>query len=237
MIRISYIGIESLLVVPISRASAIQRAGRAGRTQPGKCFRLYTKWSYYNEMSDETSPEILRTNLSQVVLSLKSLGIDDLIHFDFLDKPPTDALIRSLEQLYALGALNDRGELTKLGRRMAELPLDPPMSKCLIASEKYGCSEEIITICAMLSVNNSIFYRPKDKAVMADSAKAAFHRAFGGVGDHLGLLACYCQWMDSGYSTQWCYENFVQVRSMKKARDIRDQLDAMLERVSLCIGR
>jgi pre-mRNA-splicing factor ATP-dependent RNA helicase DHX16 len=182
-------------------------------------------------MSDETSPEILRTNLSQVVLSLKSLGIDDLIHFDFLDKPPTDALIRSLEQLYALGALNDRGELTKLGRRMAELPLDPPMSKCLIASEKYGCSEEIMTICAMLSVNNSIFYRPKDKAVMADSAKAAFHRVFGGVGDHLGLLACYCQWMDSGYSTQWCYENFVQVRSMKKARDIRDQLDAMLERV------
>jgi len=226
-------GIESLLVVPISRASAIQRAGRAGRTQPGKCFRLYTKWSYYNEMSDETSPEILRTNLSQVVLSLKSLGIDDLIHFDFLDKPPTDALIRSLEQLYALGALNDRGELTKLGRRMAELPLDPPMSKCLIASEKYGCSEEIMTICAMLSVNNSIFYRPKDKAVMADSAKAAFHRVFGGVGDHLGLLACYCQWMDSGYSTQWCYENFVQVRSMKKARDIRDQLDAMLERVEV----
>ncbi|EME29213.1 Probable pre-mRNA-splicing factor ATP-dependent RNA helicase mog-4 [Galdieria sulphuraria] len=226
-------GIESLLVVPISRASAIQRAGRAGRTQPGKCFRLYTKWSYYNEMSDETSPEILRTNLSQVVLSLKSLGIDDLIHFDFLDKPPTDALIRSLEQLYALGALNDRGELTKLGRRMAELPLDPPMSKCLIASEKYGCSEEIITICAMLSVNNSIFYRPKDKAVMADSAKAAFHRAYGGVGDHLGLLACYCQWMDTGYSTQWCYENFVQVRSMKKARDIRDQLDAMLERVEV----
>eukprot|EP00871_Galdieria_phlegrea_P005377 jgi/Galph1/5840/GphlegSOOS_G4521.1 len=226
-------GIESLLVVPISRASAIQRAGRAGRTQPGKCFRLYTKWSYYNEMADETSPEILRTNLSQVVLTLKSLGIDDLIHFDFLDKPPTDALIRSLEHLYALGALNDRGELTKLGRRMAELPVDPPMAKCLIASEKYGCVEEIITICAMLSVNNSIYYRPKDKSVMADSAKAAFHRTYGGVGDHLGLLACYSQWVDTSYSTQWCFENFVQVRSMKKARDIRDQLDAMLERVEV----
>lgn len=100
-----------------------------------------------------------------MVLLLKSLGIDDLHNFDFIDAPPSDVLIRSLEQLYALGALNDVGQLTKLGRRMAELPLDPMMAKALIASEKYSCSEEIASICAMLSVNNSIFYRPKDKAV------------------------------------------------------------------------
>lgn len=224
-------GMESLLVVPVSQAGAIQRAGRAGRTQPGKCFRLYTKWSFQNEMETDTVPEILRTNLAQVVLTLMSLGIDNLIEFDFIDAPPMDALARSLEQLYALGALNDRGQLTKLGRRMAELPLDPMMAKALLASETYKCSEEVATICAMLSVNNAIFYRPKEKKVLADAAHSAFSR--GGGGDHIKLLNCFNQWRDSGYSTQWCYENYVQARTLKKARDVRDQLDGLLERVEV----
>mmetsp|Transcript_18076 Transcript_18076/g.72323 ORF Transcript_18076/g.72323 Transcript_18076/m.72323 type:complete len:330 (-) Transcript_18076:425-1414(-) len=168
---------------------------------------------------------------SKVVLLLKSLGIDDLINFDFIDAPPSEVLIKSLEQLYALGALNDRGELTKLGRRMAELPLDPMMAKSLIGSEKYSCSEEVATICAMLSVNNSIFYRPKDKGVIADAARAAFAR--GGGGDHIALLNCYNQWRDSGFSTQWCYENFVQARSIKQARDVRDQLEGLMDRVEV----
>ncbi len=223
--------IESLLVVPISRAGAKQRAGRAGRMQAGKCFRLYTKWSYLNEMEEDTTPEILRTNLSQVVLVLLSLGIDNLVEFDFLDAPPAEALLMSLEQLYALGALNSRGQLTKLGRRMAELPLDPMMAKALLASEKYKCSEEVATICSMLSVNNAIFYRPKEKKVMADAARANFAR--GGGGDHIALLNCYNQWRDSGFSTQWCFENFVQARTIRRARDVRDQLDGLMERVEI----
>jgi pre-mRNA-splicing factor ATP-dependent RNA helicase DHX16 len=97
------------------------------------------------------------------VLLLKSLGINDLIHFDFMDPPPSETLIRALEQLYALGALNDRGELTKLGRRMAELPVEPMMAKMLIASEKYGVVEEILSITAMLNTGGALFYRPKDK--------------------------------------------------------------------------
>jgi len=101
---------ESLVAVPISRASANQRAGRAGRTGPGKCFRLYTKWAFYNDLPESTTPEIQRTNLTSVVLLLKSLGINDLLNFEFLDPPSPDMLIRSLEQLYALGALNDKGE-------------------------------------------------------------------------------------------------------------------------------
>eukprot|EP00190_Bangiopsis_sp_CCMP1999_P007862 CAMPEP_0198724912 /NCGR_PEP_ID=MMETSP1475-20131203/2307_1 /TAXON_ID= ORGANISM="Unidentified sp., Strain CCMP1999" /NCGR_SAMPLE_ID=MMETSP1475 /ASSEMBLY_ACC=CAM_ASM_001111 /LENGTH=512 /DNA_ID=CAMNT_0044486551 /DNA_START=27 /DNA_END=1565 /DNA_ORIENTATION=+ len=224
-------GMESLVVVPVSRAGSTQRAGRAGRISPGKCFRMFTKWSFYNDMEEDTVPEILRTNLAQVVLLLKSLGINDLIHFDFIDSPPSEVLIQSLTQLYALGALNDRGELTKLGRRMAELPLNPMMAKALIASEKYACSDEVATICAMLSVNNSIFYRPKDKAVFADAARAAFAR--GGTGDHITLLNCYNQWRDSGFATQWCFENFVQNRTIKQARDIRDQLEGLLERVEV----
>merc|ERR1719331_3279101 len=105
---------------------------------PGKAFRLYTKWSFEHELEDDNAPEIQRTNLGNVVLMLKSLGINDLLHFDFMDPPPAETLLRALEQLYALGALNDRGELTKLGRRMAELPLDPMLAKALVASEQYG---------------------------------------------------------------------------------------------------
>lgn len=224
-------GMESLLVVPVSRAGAKQRAGRAGRTQPGKCFRLYTKWSYLNEMEEDTVPELLRTNLCQVVLLLMSLGIDNLIDFDFIDAPPAEALLRSLEQLYALGALNDKGKLTKMGRRMAELPLDPMMAKALLASEQYGCSEEVTIICAMLSISNAIFYRPKEKKVMADAARAAFSR--GGGGDHMALLNCFVQWQDSGFSKQWCFDNFVQARTLKRARDVRDQLDSLLDRVEI----
>ena len=224
-------GMESLIVTPISKAAANQRAGRAGRTQPGKCFRLYTSWSYQHELEDNTVPEIQRTNMGNVVLMLKSLGINDLLHFDFMDHPPAETLIKALEQLYALGALNDRGELTKLGRRMAEFPLDPMMSKAIIASEKFGCTEEILTIVAMLSIGSSVFYRPKDKAVHADNAKMNFAR--GGGGDHLSLMRCYNQWVETNYSTQWCYENYVQVRSLNKARDIREQVEALCDRVEI----
>ncbi len=223
-------GMESLVVTPISKASAEQRAGRAGRVSPGKCFRLYTAWAYKHELEEMAIPEIQRTNLGNVVLILKSLGINDLIHFDFMDPPPAEALIRALEQLYALGSLNDRGELTKLGRRMAEFPVDPMLSKIIMASEKYMCSEEMITIASMLSVNNVIFYRPKDKAIHADTARTSFNKPFG---DHLTLLNVYNQWKETNYSTQWCFENFIQHRSMRRARDIRDQLLQLLERVEI----
>ncbi|XP_046842121.1 pre-mRNA-splicing factor ATP-dependent RNA helicase DHX16-like [Xenia sp. Carnegie-2017] len=223
-------GMESLVVTPVSKASANQRAGRAGRVAAGKCFRLYTAWAYKNELEENTIPEIQRTNLGNVVLLLKSLGINDLIHFDFMDPPPAETLILALEQLYALGALNHHGELTKLGRRMAEFPVDPMMSKALIASEKYKCTEQILTIASMLSVNNAIFYRPKDKAVHADNARKNFFRPGG---DHLTLLNVYEQWAETDYSTQWCFENFIQHRSMKRARDVRDQLEGLMERVEI----
>ncbi|XP_067865713.1 LOW QUALITY PROTEIN: pre-mRNA-splicing factor ATP-dependent RNA helicase DHX16 [Heterodontus francisci] len=228
-------GMESLIVTPCSKASANQRAGRAGRVAAGKCFRLYTAWAFKHEMEETSVPEIQRTNLGNVVLLLKSLGINDLIHFDFMDPPPHETLVLALEQLYALGALNHLGELTKLGRRMAELPVDPMLSKMILASELFQCSEEILTIAAMLSVNNAIFYRPKDKVVHAqrpheDNARMNF---FLPGGDHLVLLNVYTQWVESGYSTQWCYENFIQFRSMRRARDVREQLEGLMERIEV----
>ncbi|PIN17313.1 mRNA splicing factor ATP-dependent RNA helicase [Handroanthus impetiginosus] len=224
-------GMESLLITPISKASANQRAGRSGRTGPGKCFRLYTAYNFYNDLEDNTVPEVQRTNLANVVLTLKSLGINDLLNFDFMDPPPSEALLKALELLYALSALNKHGELTKVGRRMAEFPVDPMLSKMIVASDKYQCSDDIISIAAMLSVGNSIFYRPKDKQVHADNARMNFHT--GNVGDHIALLKVYSSWKETNYSTQWCYESYIQVRSMKRARDIRDQLEGLLERVEI----
>ena len=224
-------GMESLLVNPISKASANQRTGRSGRTGPGKCFRLYTLHNYHKGMDDNTVPEIQRTNLANVVLILKCLGIDDLVNFDFIDPPPEEALLKALELLYALGALNKAGQLTKVGRQMAEFPIDPMLSKTIVASDKYKCSNEIITIAAMLFVGNSIFYRPKDKQIHADNARMNFH--LGDVGDHIALLRVYNSWRECNYSTQWCRENYIQIRSMKRARDIRDQLEGVLARVEI----
>ncbi|KAL1401752.1 hypothetical protein pipiens_006386 [Culex pipiens pipiens] len=223
-------GMETLMVVPISKASANQRAGRAGRVAPGKCFRLYTAWAYKHELEDNTVPEIQRINLGNAVLMLKALGINDLLHFDFLDPPPHETLVLALEQLYALGALNHHGELTKLGRRMAEFPVDPMMAKMLLASEKYKCSEEIVSIGAMLSVNGAIFYRPKDKIIHADTARKNFNHPNG---DHLSLMQVYNQWVEADHSTQWCYENYIQFRSMKRARDVREQLVGLMQRVEI----
>uniref|UniRef100_A0A7S0PU62 RNA helicase n=1 Tax=Asterionellopsis glacialis TaxID=33640 RepID=A0A7S0PU62_9STRA len=169
--------------------------------------------------------------MGNVVLMLKSLGINDLLHFDFMDNPPADALIRALEQLYALGALNDRGELTKLGRRMAEFPLEPMLSKSVIASEKFECVSEVLSTVAMLSLGATVFYRPKEKAVHADTARMNFAR--GGGGDHISLLRCYSEWAATDFSPQWCFENYVQVKNIKKARDIREQLEGLCERVEI----
>jgi len=223
------LGMDSLVVTPISQASAKQRAGRAGRTGPGKCFRLYTEQAFKNEMLPTNIPEIQRTNLGNVVLQLKAMGINDLLGFDFMDPPPVATLVGALESLHALGALDEEGLLTRLGRKMAEFPLEPSLSKMLILSVDLGCSEEILTITAMLSVENP-FYRPRDKQAQADMKKAKFHQAEG---DHLTLLTVYKGWEASKFSNPWCFENFIQARSMKRAQDVRKQLVTIMDRYRL----
>ncbi|KAJ3553686.1 hypothetical protein NM688_g3478 [Phlebia brevispora] len=123
------IRVESLLVSPISKASAQQRAGRAGRTRPGKCFRLYTEKDFMSELEEQTHPEILRSNLANTVLELVKLGIKDLVHFDYVDAPAPETLMRALELLNYLAALDDDGNLTDLGAMMADFPLDPQASR------------------------------------------------------------------------------------------------------------
>uniref|UniRef100_A0A8C2EJN1 ATP-dependent RNA helicase DHX8 n=1 Tax=Cyprinus carpio TaxID=7962 RepID=A0A8C2EJN1_CYPCA len=222
-------GIDQLVVTPISQAQAKQRAGRAGRTGPGKCYRLYTERAYRDEMLTTNVPEIQRTNLASTVLSLKAMGINDLLSFDFMDAPPMETLITAMEQLYTLGALDDEGLLTRLGRRMAEFPLEPMLCKMLIMSVHLGCSEEMLTIVSMLSVQN-VFYRPKDKQALADQKKAKFHQPEG---DHLTLLAVYNSWKNNKFSNPWCYENFIQARSLRRAQDIRKQMLGIMDRHKL----
>ncbi|XP_017486973.1 PREDICTED: ATP-dependent RNA helicase DHX8-like isoform X1 [Rhagoletis zephyria] len=219
-------GMDSLVVTPISQAQAKQRAGRAGRTGPGKCYRLYTERAYRDEMLTTPVPEIQRTNLSETVLQLKAMGINDLLSFDFMDAPPAEAMVMALEQLHSLGALDDEGLLTRLGRRMAEFPLEPRLCKMLLQSVAVGCSEEALTVVSMLSVQN-VFYRPKEKQAAADAKKAKFNQAEG---DHLTLLAVYNAWRANKLSTAWCYENFVQVRTLKRAQDVRKQLLGIMDR-------
>eukprot|EP00747_Dinoflagellata_sp_TGD_P158615 gnl/TRDRNA2_/TRDRNA2_177827_c0_seq1.p1 gnl/TRDRNA2_/TRDRNA2_177827_c0~~gnl/TRDRNA2_/TRDRNA2_177827_c0_seq1.p1 ORF type:complete len:903 (+),score=-5.12 gnl/TRDRNA2_/TRDRNA2_177827_c0_seq1:634-3342(+) len=222
-------GMESLVIMPISQASANQRAGRAGRTGPGKCYRLYTEEAFKNEMHETTIPEIQRCNLGMTVLTLKTMGVNNICTFDFIDQPPEANLVYSLEMLYHLGALDNEGLLTRLGRKMAEFPLDPPLSKVLLASVDLGCADEIITIISMLQVQN-VFYRPKNKKALADHNHANFFRPEG---DHLTLLAVYNAWKEAKFANPWCYENFVQVRPLKTAQDTRKQLIGIMESYNL----
>lgn len=225
--------VESLLVSPISKASAQQRAGRAGRTRPGKCFRLYTEEAFKKELIEQSYPEILRSNLSSTVLELKKLGIDDLVHFDFMDPPAPETMMRALEELNYLQCLSDEGDLTALGRLASQFPLDPMLAVMLIGSPAYSCSEEILTIVAMLSVPN-VFVRPALARKRADEAKLSFAQADG---DHLTLINVYEAFISPEASKigthKWCRDNFLSYRSLTSAKNVRNQLQRLMQKYDL----
>ncbi|KAK0234860.1 P-loop containing nucleoside triphosphate hydrolase protein [Armillaria nabsnona] len=169
------IRVESLLVSPISKASAQQRAGRAGRTRPGKCFRLYTEKDFMNELEEQTHPEILRCNLSNTVLELVKLGIKDLVRFDYVDAPGPETLMRALELLNFLSALDDEGNLTALGSVNGGVPSrSSSASETPFSPRQFKCSNELLTITAMLSVPN-VWIRPPNARSQADAAKAVLN--------------------------------------------------------------
>ncbi|KAJ4303508.1 hypothetical protein N0V90_002404 [Kalmusia sp. IMI 367209] len=224
-------GIESLIVAPISRASADQRAGRAGRVSAGTCLRLFSRWSFYNELPISTVPEIQRVALAGPILMLKSLGINDLINFPFLDPPSPQVLSSSLEELYALGALTSEGSLSTVGRRMAEFPLSPKLSKVLIQSDKLKCTSETLTIVAVIGESATLFLRPKDKKLYADAARRRFQHPEGG--DFMTMLNVWNAFVESDYDPIWCKENFLEYRALNRARDVRGQLEKLCDRVEV----
>ncbi|CAK7214395.1 hypothetical protein SCUCBS95973_002132 [Sporothrix curviconia] len=213
-------GMDTLQITPISQANSSQRSGRAGRTGPGKAFRLFTEKAFKDELYLQTIPEIQRTNLSNTILLIKSLGVKDLLDFDFMDPPPQDTITTSLFDLWALGSLDNLGELTGLGRKMNAFPMDPPLAKLLIVSQEYGCSEEMVTIVSMLSVPN-VFYRPKERQEESDAAREKF---FVPESDHLTYLHVYAQWKANGYLDSWCTRHFLHAKSLRRAKEVREQL-------------
>ncbi|BFZ61866.1 hypothetical protein YB2330_002944 [Saitoella coloradoensis] len=226
-------GMESLTVAPISKASAAQRAGRAGRTKPGKCFRLYTQ-AAYDTLAPASVPEIQRSDLAPVILQLKALGIDNVARFDFMTPPPAEMMVRALELLYSLDALNDYGKLTQpLGIQMAEFPVQPMMARILLGSNDFGCGEQMLTIAAMTSVQN-VFVTPEDEKKVAESAKRKFTVEEG---DHMTLLNVYHSYTSQprDRAVKWCHQHFLNHKALTKAISIRAQLRRYMDRFNIPI--
>lgn len=219
------VGMDALQITPISQANANQRTGRAGRTGSGFCYRLYTEMAFRNEMFANNIPEIQRTNLANTVLMLKSLGVKNLLEFDFMDPPPQANMLNSMYQLWVLGALDNVGNLTPIGRKMSEFPMEPSMAKMLIVSVDYKCSAEMLTIVSMLSVP-SVFYRPKERMEESDAAREKFNVPES---DHLTLLNVFSQWKSHGYRDDWALRHFLHPKLLRKAREVRAQLEDIMK--------
>lgn len=224
-------GIETLTATPVSKASATQRAGRAGRTKPGKCYRLYTQ-SAYESLPEATVPEIQRINLAPIILQLKALGIDNVLRFDFLTPPPAELIIRALEVLYSFGAVDDYAKLTRpLGVRMAELSVEPMMAKVLLSASAMGCLSEILSIAAMTSLQGAVWFHHDGEKKATDTARRKFAAEEG---DHFTLLNVYQTFVTKGRKdSKWCRDNFLNFKSMTRAVSIRAQLKRYLERFGI----
>ncbi|PKX98742.1 putative ATP-dependent RNA helicase (Hrh1) [Aspergillus novofumigatus IBT 16806] len=182
------LGLDSLLVKPISKSAAIQRKGRAGREAPGQCYRLYTEKDYL-ALDETNTPEILRCDLSQALLNLKARGVDDVMGFPFLTRPPRESLEKALLQLLSIDALEESGKISSIGLHIAKLPLTPTLGRVLLAAAEHGegCLLDVIDIISCLSVEN-IFLNTtsEEKKEEAEKARRDLYRREG---DHLTMLA------------------------------------------------
>jgi ATP-dependent RNA helicase DHX8/PRP22 len=221
-------GVDELVVAPIAVSQATQRAGRAGREGPGKCFRLYCE-DVMRSLEPHVTPELLRTNLSGVVLQLKAMGVDDILSFPFIDPPPREALVRSLELLYALGALGGDGRLNAVGRKMSRFPLEPMAARAILAGHDEACAEDVIAVVSMLTTDNVFRERAKESpgggggSREKNPGREQYAREEG---DHATLLAVFRAFSKCGAKRrkEFCATNAVHLRSMTKARDIFEQL-------------
>uniref|UniRef100_UPI00398E8330 ATP-dependent RNA helicase DHX33 isoform X1 n=2 Tax=Pristiophorus japonicus TaxID=55135 RepID=UPI00398E8330 len=215
-------GLEVLAVQQVSKAQAWQRAGRAGRQQSGICYRLYTEGEF-EKFLNMTVPEIQRCNLASVMLQLLALRIPNILTFDFISKPSPDAVRAAIEHLELLGAVERKDNqivLTPMGKKMAAFPLEPRFSKTLLLSPEFHCTEEILTIISLFSVD-SVLYNPLAKRDEVHSVRKKF---ISSEGDHMTLLNVYHAFKNVGGHKEWCRENFVNSRNMTMVAEVRRQL-------------
>ena len=222
-------GLDSLEPVPIAKSEAIQRCGRAGRTSPGECYRLYSK-AFYDSMKDATVPEIQRTSLTSVILNLKCMGIANVIEFQYLDPPEEKMILEALKQLYYFEAIDLEGQVTALGHRIVQFPLSPSLARVLLCSKQLECEEVALPVVAMMSVEN-VFIRPSSKkqAEKAAEAHRALEEAGGGTSDFATLLAVYQLSKDSGNQRRWCDTHYIHWRAINTAHSIHAQLRTILD--------
>ncbi|TNM84696.1 hypothetical protein fugu_008874 [Takifugu bimaculatus] len=224
-------GLEVLAVQRVSKAQAWQRAGRAGREDSGSCYRLYTEEEFDN-LVPMTVPEIQRCNLAGVMLQLTALGIPDVMNFDFMSKPPPEAVHSAVEHLELLGAVEmkeDQVHLTALGKKMARFPLEPKYAKTILLSTNYFCSEEILSIVSLLSVDNVLYNPPARR----EEVLAARKKFISSEGDHMTLLNIYRAFKKVSGNKEWCRENFVNSRSMGLVKEVQAQLKDICLKLNL----
>jgi ATP-dependent RNA helicase DHR2 len=232
----SRLGLESLLVKPISKSAAIQRKGRAGREAPGQCYRLYTE-SGYNEMEERTTPEILRCDLSQAILTMKARGVNDVLNFPFLDRPPRDALEKALLHLLHLQALTETGSISPIGLQIAKFPLTPTLGRVLVEAAKpeRDCLLDVIDIISALSVEN-VFLNlvTEERKEEAEEARRELYRREG---DHMTLLVTVQRYAEEQSDRKaWCIRHFVSHRAMQNVMNVRKQLRQQCQALKL-IGK
>jgi ATP-dependent helicase HrpA len=222
--------VEQLQVEPISRAAANQRAGRCGRVEAGVCFRLYSEEDF-NQRAPYTEPEILRSSLAGVILRMKALQLGEIDVFPFLEAPLPRAISDGYQLLAELGALDATSrELTRVGRELAKLPLDPKIGRMLLAAREYGCLKEMLVIAAALSTNDPR-ERPAEQAGSADQAHAKWKDEKSEFLSYLKLWqATDAIWKHetANKQRQWCRQNFISWLRVREWRDVHGQL------MSLC---
>lgn len=224
---------ERLIVVPSSQASAKQRAGRAGRLQAGQCYRLYTE-SFFLKLEKATPSEILRTNLSSFILTLKALGVDNILGFDVMDLPGVDSLSHGLESLYALGAIDDDTNLTVLGMDMSSFPTEPRVSRMLLESLREECSVEVAGVCAALQVR-SLFLTPRGGSSAGRQQQqldyeSAISEFADSSGDHVTYANVISHQDDRRMDREECSERFLDYVAIRRITEVRDQLLRFLKK-------
>jgi ATP-dependent RNA helicase DHX8/PRP22 len=228
-------GMDSLLVVPISKQAAHQRQGRAGRTAPGVCFRAYSKTKFDTDFVEEAVPEILRTSLVQMVLTLKGMSIHDVLTFEYVDAPPASGIVNALKTLYFLDAVDCEGRITKLGHTLLALPLEPPQGKLIVEGAAHGVLEEMIAFVSMMNAD-ALFYHPftPDERALADMAHTQFYDKRG---DMAAFVHLWDSWRRSGASDSWCTENYLQAKAFKRAAEVRRQLLESLDKIHIRVEK
>ena len=220
------LGLSTLLTVPISKASATQRAGRAGRESAGKCFRLY-KESDYLKLSDTTEPEILRSEIISPVLMLKKLGVDDILGWHWLENPGQESLVSSLQQLYALGALDNLGNITDLGEKMVVLPVAPHLASVLVKAQEYNTLDQVIDIVSCLSVDNLLLTPPSEKRDEINAMRLDVCSLGSQYGDLIMLKELYDIYntiKEPGERKKWCKEMAASYKGFKNVNRIQKQI-------------